>query len=101
LYYLRTRPAADPIKFTVDKTKLKSTASTKDMKEMNGSIEGIANGNHSNGYMNGKNGHNVESNSYGVNSDLDDKEISNVKLIEQLKLSCSKQNKENCLMCSS
>ena len=24
LYYLRTRPAADPIKFTVDKTKLKS-----------------------------------------------------------------------------
>ena len=29
LYYLRTKPAADPIKFTVDKTRLKNTAANK------------------------------------------------------------------------
>lgn len=28
MYYLRTRPAADPIKFTVDKTRLTSTTKT-------------------------------------------------------------------------
>lgn len=28
MYYLRTRPAADPIKFTVDKTRITSTNKT-------------------------------------------------------------------------
>ena len=28
MYYLRTRPAADPIKFTVDKTRIASTNKT-------------------------------------------------------------------------
>jgi len=93
LYYLRTRPAADPIKFTVDKTKLKSS---KDFKlaaevtthEENGTRHlNSKQDNHTNGTK--------EAN--GVEKDL----TSNDDLIEQLKLACSLQNKDACMMCSS
>ncbi|XP_042212377.1 ribonucleoside-diphosphate reductase large subunit-like [Homarus americanus] len=44
MYYLRTRPAASAIQFTVDKTKLKSTAgaTTKINETTNGTVSGIA-----------------------------------------------------------
>lgn len=77
LYYLRTRPAADPIKFTVDKSKLKAKTGTpvtnghqngkhspKKAAHQNGveliettATNGYTNG-HTNGYTNGHtNGH--------------------------------------------
>jgi len=89
LYYLRTRPAADPIKFTVDKTKLKSNKSNETESTITHKMKGerITNGN---GY------HEPQE------SSENDKELgSNDDLIEQLKLACSVQNKENCMMCSS
>jgi len=89
LYYLRTRPAADPIKFTVDKTKLKSNKSNETESTIIHKMKGerLTNGN---GY------HEPQE------SSENDKELgSNDDLIEQLKLACSVQNKENCMMCSS
>jgi ribonucleoside-diphosphate reductase alpha chain len=89
LYYLRTRPAADPIKFTVDKTKLKS-AKTNQTEVATTTTNGKSNGEHTNG------------NKPEPNATQIDKEMtSNENLIEQLKLECSRQNKEACLMCSS
>ncbi len=137
LYYLRTRPAADPIKFTVDKTKLKATTGVS-LKQQNGTTtNGVEqNGNIAamkanaqavlNGALNGtvagnaaaaaaavtelpvqvseqngeqpQNGQVVELSS---STDLEKEIDSNASLIEQLKLQCSRQNKEACLMCSS
>lgn len=95
LYYLRTRPAADPIKFTVDKTKLKAkNLNAMDFKE---------NVNAKNG-MNGASPRKMIKNEVPDenNSNTVDKEISsNDDLIEQLKMACSLKNKEACLMCSS
>ena len=100
LYYLRTRPAADPIKFTVDKTKLKQNAQ---VKAVNGTttttiptvveiakVEVAAQVK-------------VETNGNGEipNAEVESAIESNTDLIEQLKLQCSRLNKEACLMCSS
>ena len=41
MYYLRTRPAADPIKFTVDKSRIASTNKT-DGTEKTGEAQGEA-----------------------------------------------------------
>ena len=93
LYYLRTRPAADPIKFTVDKTKLKSSkpiepAALTTLKTIESAISTTAT--------------TTLPTAPSVSTNGVDKEIeSNTSLIEQLKLVCSKQNKEACLMCSS
>jgi ribonucleoside-diphosphate reductase subunit M1 len=111
---LRTRPAADPIKFTVDKTKLKS-AKANDVSSQNGTptvatttptasktpaingklmtdtptINGVA--------TNGTASTNGVPETNGVDKEM----TSNADLIEQLKLACSLKNKEACLMCSS
>jgi len=115
LYYLRTRPAADPIKFTVDKTKLKTTNhlqnksndintktnGTANIMSLGQSLENVK----PNGHANGKHLENETEKTNGdegSNKENVDKEmISNADLIEQLKLACSLQNKEACLMCSS
>ena len=107
---MRTRPAADPIKFTVDKTKLKST-NTKEIDQKitngtNGKVNGEAKVNGTNGvHTNGHNGTNGTTNGKteipveeGQNGEA---KIDNTELIEQLKLACSLKNKEACLMCSS
>lgn len=39
MYYLRTRPAADPIKFTLDKQKMKQASATKSEEESRASNE--------------------------------------------------------------
>jgi len=89
LYYLRTRPAADPIKFTVDKTKLKSNKSNETESTITHKMKGER-------FTNGNGYHEPQE------SSENDKELgSNDDLIEQLKLACSLQNKENCMMCSS
>lgn len=111
MYYLRTRPAADPIKFTVDKSKLKST-NTKEIEQKNGVTNGttngeakVANGNgvytngHANGTTNGNHTTEVPAEE-GQNGDAK-KDIDNTDLIEQLKLACSLKNKDACVMCSS
>ncbi len=103
LYYLRTRPAADPIKFTVDKTKLKSTK-LNDVTN-NGMSPKITNGpsgieNKQPGTItNGING--VKNSIKDENKSIDKELESNADLIESLKLACSRENKEACLMCSS
>ena len=103
MYYLRTRPAADPIKFTVDKSKLKST-NTKEIEQKNGVTYGTANGEaakvaNGNGTTNGNHTSEVPVEE-GQNGDAK-KDIDNTDLIEQLKLACSLKNKDACLMCSS
>jgi len=83
LYYLRTRPAADPIKFTVDKTKLKNKQEFKTTNGADYSKKNLIN---------------------DVTNSVDQKHediTNNDDLIEQLKLQCSIQNKEACMMCSS
>ena len=105
LYYLRTRPAADPIKFTVDKTKLKSaklndvTNSGTSPKITNG-LSGIEN---KQPLTNGVNGTQITVKTVAKEETKSiDKELeSNTDLIESLKLACSLQNKEACMMCSS
>jgi len=115
LYYLRTRPAADPIKFTVDKSKLKVNAAN----ENNPSLTPVVNGikkefNQINGAATNstpliandnqveKNGKpEVTPNAATTAADLDKQLTSNADIIEQLKLACSRENKENCMMCSS
>lgn len=97
LYYLRTRPAADPIKFTVDKTKLKSSKTTE---TENGQVNGLMNGK-MNGKMNGEAKMNGTSEHVENIASLDKETVSNDNLIEQLKLQCSLQNKDACMMCSS
>jgi ribonucleoside-diphosphate reductase subunit M1 len=80
MYYLRTRPAADPIKFSIDKTKLKMNTKIENKENFdNDVLAPITNGN-------GK------SNGNGVNEK---------ELIEEMRLACSIQNKDACLMCSS
>ncbi|CAF0999755.1 unnamed protein product [Brachionus calyciflorus] len=97
LYYLRTRPAADPIKFTVDKTRLKAkNMNTSEFKENMGVKNGVSASPRK--AMSVKNEVPVEeTNGSNVDKDL----TSNDDLIEQLKLQCSLANKEACLMCSS
>jgi len=103
LYYLRTRPAADPIKFTVDKTKLK-TSKTNEVAATatttTTTVASLTNGTTVNG--NKLNGEHLTNGKTEVTATQIDKEMtSNENLIEQLKLECSRQNKEACLMCSS
>lgn len=101
LYYLRTRPAADPIKFTVDKTKLKS-AKLNDVTN-SGTSPKITNG--LNGIENKlplTNGGVIKNGVKEESGKSIDKELeSNTDLIESLKLACSRENKEACMMCSS
>lgn len=75
MYYLRTKPAAKPIQFTVDKSKL--MVSNKDDAKVNGPI--TENGNYTNG---------------DVHSD--DEETKAKKLAT---LVCSRENPGNCDMC--
>ena len=102
LYYLRTRPAADPIKFTVDKSKLKNSkpiepAALTTLKtiEPDTSNEAPAPETTTTATTTLPTAPAVSTN--GVDKEIE----SNTSLIEQLKLVCSKQNKEACLMCSS
>jgi ribonucleoside-diphosphate reductase subunit M1 len=111
LYYLRTKPAADPIKFTVDKTRLKSTNTAKTTgtptaTETNTKLKlmetptptaanPITNGTPITTTTTTTETTTAATN--GVNKELN----SNDYLVQQLKLACSLQNKEACMMCSS
>lgn len=120
LYYLRTRPAADPIKFTVDKSKLKATKDAKvanEPKTFNKENVLKTNGVLTNGSTElkksfGTEGSNVLKKEAELvksvkdetveNEGVSEKDLtSNDDLIEQLKLACSLKNKEACMMCSS
>jgi len=115
LYYLRTRPAADPIKFTVDKSKLKVNAANENNPSLTPVVNGIKkefnqiNGAATNGTPLIANDNQVEKNgkpevtpnAATTAADLDKQLTSNADIIEQLKLACSRENKENCMMCSS
>merc|ERR1712142_359604 len=75
MYYLRTKPAANAIKFTVDKSRLQQSTKT------NGTSE--TNGKETNGTSNGK-------------SDIEE-----MKELNQAAMVCSIENKDECLMCGS
>lgn len=118
LYYLRTRPAADPIKFTVDKLKLKQAKDNKtnygkenvgkDVLKTNVSLTNATDIKKTMLETNVplkkievlKNDTNM-STPAANEDDVTDKDLtSNDDLIEQLKLACSLKNKEACTMCS-
>jgi len=71
MYYLRTKPAASAIKFTVDKTRLQQPTKTNGTAETNGKA------------TNGKS------------------EIEQMKELNQAAMVCSIDNKDDCLMCGS
>jgi ribonucleoside-diphosphate reductase subunit M1 len=78
MYYLRTKPAADPIKFSIDKTKLKSLNKTP-VKSPNSKSNLAVNG----------------------APEPAQEQPTEEELLEQMKLACSINNREACLMCSS
>lgn len=106
LYYLRTRPAADPIKFTVDKTKLKYTNKS----EQNSVLAGKSINNKEEqgkqvntttptkkNLLNGKTGSPAKGavlKTSTTSNESDEALNSNADLIEQLKMACSIKNKE-------
>lgn len=99
LYYLRTRPAADPIKFTVDKTKLKNNK-TVDLKQQSPAVNGTSTATEEVVVKALKEDLTIIQTT--TTSTVSDKELtSNADLIEQLKMACSLKNKEACTMCSS
>ena len=114
LYYLRTRPAADPIKFTVDKTKLKqpNTAKPFDNKENQKQVL-KTNAPLTNGTplteIKAEKKTLVETTAVinkqlaePVAAEVNEKDLTNNDdLLEQLKMACSLANKEACTMCSS
>jgi len=120
LYYLRTRPAADPIKFTVDKSKLKSTKDAKVSNKENVATKEVlkTNGTLTNGTDQKKTIEATKTdmikkpiavplkNETNTSTTTTENEVpakdltNNDDLIEQLKLQCSIKNKEDCLMCS-
>jgi ribonucleoside-diphosphate reductase subunit M1 len=112
LYYLRTKPAADPIKFTVDKTRLKSTNTAKTtgtptatetntkLKLMETPTPTAANP-MTNGTPITTTTTTTETTTAAITNDVNKELNSNDDLIQQLKLACSLKNKEACMMCSS
>lgn len=111
LYYLRTRPAADPIKFTVDKSKLKQTNKTYNDKENFKKEVLKTNAPLTNGSTEMKKTFTetivkkeplTEPVKNEIKVEPSEKDLtSNDDLIEQLKLACSLKNKDACTMCSS
>lgn len=106
MYYLRTRPAANPIQFTVDKKRLAAsraknqngddtangndTATTTTSTPNTSKLNGTANGNGSLG-----NDFTTE-----LVSPVDDDKLAEMEL-QMAKLVCSRENKDDCLMCGS
>merc|ERR1719266_2569723 len=86
MYYLRTKASASAIQFTVDKTKLKITKSTKtEEEEVTSEVD-----------------KEKENQGYAASSDvLSSEAIEEKKKYEEAKLMCSLQNKDDCLMCGS
>jgi ribonucleoside-diphosphate reductase subunit M1 len=85
MYYLRTKPAADPIKFSIDKSKLKSANKSlinQSPNQKNGNVSAI--------------GAPVEQPDETAGQLTEEEE-----LLEQMKLACSINNREACMMCSS
>lgn len=89
MYYLRTKAAASAIQFTVDKTKLKITKSTKtEEEEVTSEVD--------------KEKDVKENQGYAASSEvLSSEAIEEKKKYEEAKLMCSLQNKDDCLMCGS
>lgn len=83
MYYLRTKPAANAIQFTVDKKRLAQT---------------ISNGN---GHSTPVNGHSPNKSNNGsmngekIEHDVDERELRAAQMV------CSLENKDDCLMCGS
>merc|ERR1719266_1041447 len=86
MYYLRTKASASAIQFTVDKTKLKITKSTKtEEEEVTSEVD-----------------KEKENQGYAASSEvLSSEAIEEKKKYEEAKLMCSLQNKDDCLMCGS
>lgn len=84
-YYLRTRPAANPIQFTVDKSRLKNRLTAKDEKIGTGD-ESINGGSIINGSING--------------GSVDDGSVNGDSVNGDSVMACSLANGPNCDMCS-
>lgn len=83
MYYLRTKPAANPIQFTVDKSKLRSHNSPSNISTVNTSP--------------------VQSPNKENDSDAEKRKQMSQQASKNLEalLACSRENKEACIACSS
>lgn len=106
MYYLRTRPAADPIQFTVDKKRL---AASRALNDATNGTNVTANGNETTlsvgvtstpnkSKQNGTNGNIANGSSF--NNDLNDATAAELER-KMAQMTCSLQNKDDCLMCGS
>ncbi len=85
MYYLRTKPAAAAIQFTVDKLKMKA------LEEVKGEREGEE----SNGKDNGE-----ASSSKDAGGEEDAEAAAAARRLEEIAI-CSRENKDACLACGS
>lgn len=95
MYYLRTRPAANPIQFTVDKKRL---AASRALNQTNGTQANtsVNKSNVTNGAANGEGDFSVND----VNTTQPSAESSTIDLEQQMAaLVCSLENKDDCMMC--
>ena len=101
MYYLRTRPAANPIQFTVDKKRL---AASRLLNKTTGSVNSTTQNGTShkqNGSMQ-ENGNNYSMNENGNEIDPPTAESSTADLDQQMAaMVCSLDNKDECMMCGS
>lgn len=91
MYYLRRRPAADPIQFTVDKARLAAS------RALNKETNGTTNGDLNTTPLNSKsfNGSMLDEEKNGDGADTEELKKQMAKLV------CSRENKDDCMMCGS
>jgi ribonucleoside-diphosphate reductase subunit M1 len=91
MYYLRTKPAANAIQFTVDKKRLaQSVGNTSKMNGTSSPIKSVNNSTVSPGKLNGSQYENGN-----ANVEMDEREKRLAQMV------CSLENKDDCLMCGS
>lgn len=100
MYYLRTRPAANPIQFTVDKKRL---AASRALNQTNGNTSMTANSTMN--QSSGENGSLNEQANFSIDENTEPEPTANSSVadIEQqmAAMVCSLDNKDSCLMCGS
>ncbi|XP_076288192.1 ribonucleoside-diphosphate reductase large subunit-like [Lasioglossum baleicum] len=97
MYYLRTKPAANPLQFTVDKSKLRNTTTTSPNQSLNQSHNESHNESHNQSQSENAD---KEINEY---TSLQENSRTNIKTKEEIEeiLMCSRENGDACLACGS
>jgi len=87
MYYLRTKPAANPIQFTVDKSKLQNRDSVSNVSDASISVNSTP----------------IQSSNQDSDDDAEKRKQLSTQARKNLDamLACSRKNKEDCMACSS